>query len=311
MADIPIEKVAEMSRKCGWKGARCRAALEASGEDVDQTLLKLIETGQIKLLELNPDRTPAALLSEAKAQEVMRKMQKLLKKSGVKMGEKELKEMMEQIRADPDGAEVAMANQEANRQREQAKRSKKKWATQLEMPPFGKLKFDAGAWEGKMVLKTWAAFGCTVTGPADKGVPLSVAPPGDGDEAVPPAAEQVAALEDLQKHEEAVTAAVLEGIFQQYPAMRDANASWSQKRGVHLPEIKKPAEMKDLICLLSVHVLNVAKDGVAYVGFGFSCEWDDEHGLGVLMHGKRVIEVGIADASFEEWPAEQDGGEKV
>jgi hypothetical protein len=61
-----------------------------------------------------------------------------------------------------------------------------------------------------------------------------------------------------------------------------------------------------LIGLSSVHVLSVAKDGIAYIGFEFGCTWDGEHGLGVMTHRDRVIEVGGADTSFLAWIAEQD-----
>jgi len=36
----------------------------------------------------------------------------------------------------------------------------------------------------------------------------------------------------------------------------------------------------------------VEKDGIPYVGFEFGCTWDEEHGLGVLMHGTRTVEIG-------------------
>jgi hypothetical protein len=43
-----------------------------------------------------------------------------------------------------------------------------------------------------------------------------------------------------------------------------------------------------------------------YVGFEFGCTWDDEHGLGVLMHGERVVDVGGAETAFLLWIAERD-----
>jgi hypothetical protein len=57
-----------------------------------------------------------------------------------------------------------------------------------------------------------------------------------------------------------------------------------------------------------VHVLQLLKDGVPYVGFEFGCRWDEEHGLGVLLHGTRVVEIGDAQTSFTLWIASEDGG---
>jgi hypothetical protein len=55
----------------------------------------------------------------------------------------------------------------------------------------------------------------------------------------------------------------------------------------------------------------VQKDGIPYAGFEFGCTWDDEHGLGVLMHGTRAVDIGGADTAFLLWIAEQDGGVQV
>ena len=61
----------------------------------------------------------------------------------------------------------------------------------------------------------------------------------------------------------------------------------------------------------TMHILNVAKEGVAYLGLEFGCEWDQEHGLGVLPHRDRVLEVCQADTSFNEAKAISDGGTKL
>lgn len=60
--------------------------------------------------------------------------------------------------------------------------------------------------------------------------------------------------------------------------------------------------------LHNVHVLQLQKDGIPYVGYEFGCTWDEGHGLGVLMYGTRVVEVGDAQTSFTRWIAGQDGG---
>ncbi len=51
--------------------------------------------------------------------------------------------------------------------------------------------------------------------------------------------------------------------------------------------------------LNQIHILSYAKDGVAYIGFEFGCNWDEEHGFGILMHKERIVEIGSAHLSFE------------
>jgi hypothetical protein len=64
--------------------------------------------------------------------------------------------------------------------------------------------------------------------------------------------------------------------------------------------------MRSLVGLSTVHVLPVARDGVAYLGFEFGCVWDTEHGAGVMTHLDRVVATGQAAVSLTERIAEQD-----
>ena len=72
------------------------------------------------------------------------------------------------------------------------------------------------------------------------------------------------------------------------------------------PEVSNPEELKNLIGLSSIHLLNVKKDKTAYVGYELGCEWDDEHGLGVMTYKDRIIKIGGADYSILSWIAEDD-----
>ena len=73
-----------------------------------------------------------------------------------------------------------------------------------------------------------------------------------------------------------------------------------------MPDVENIEQFKDLIGLSQIHLLNVSKDNVAYVGYEFGCNWDDEHGLGFMTHKDRIIDFGGADTSFMAWVAEED-----
>jgi hypothetical protein len=49
--------------------------------------------------------------------------------------------------------------------------------------------------------------------------------------------------------------------------------------------------MRELLQLGSVIVHRREKDTFAYMTFGFECSWDDEHGMCVLMHKNRIVEI--------------------
>ena len=70
--------------------------------------------------------------------------------------------------------------------------------------------------------------------------------------------------------------------------------------------VKSQDDFRNLIGLHSVNVHPLQKDGMPYIGFELGCTWDPEHGLGVLMHGNRVVEIGGADTAILLWIAEKD-----
>lgn len=73
-----------------------------------------------------------------------------------------------------------------------------------------------------------------------------------------------------------------------------------------MPDVEHVSQFNNLIGLSTVHILNVSKENTAYVGYQFGCTWDDEHGLGIMTHKNRVIQIGGADSSFLTWIAKKD-----
>jgi len=73
-----------------------------------------------------------------------------------------------------------------------------------------------------------------------------------------------------------------------------------------MPALTATEELALLIDLRHVHIHPWSKDGIGYVGLQFGCTWDQEHGLGLMMHLDRVVEIGGADVSFAWSPAEAD-----
>jgi hypothetical protein len=69
-------------------------------------------------------------------------------------------------------------------------------------------------------------------------------------------------------------------------------------------------DLHDHVELLSAHVQADPEDKVAYVGYQLACDWEEEHGLGVLLQGDRVVEVGHADTAFLGWNADRDRAER-
>jgi hypothetical protein len=128
-----------------------------------------------------------------------------------------------------------------------------------------------------------------------------------GDEAMDDptvSAEQVKAYQYLVEHQYTIRDNILRALFNEYKRLQPIYGY--EKGDPLMPDVTNVTQFKTLIGLSIVHLLNMSRDGVAYVGFEFGCTWDDEHGVGIMTHKNRVIEIGGADASFTAWMAEKD-----
>ena len=129
---------------------------------------------------------------------------------------------------------------------------------------------------------------------------------------IEPTEEQVGAYEFVKSNDAPLSKTVLKAIFDDYARIRKGFRSedW-EGLGTNVTQVNQAEEMKKLIGLMSVHVLNLEKDGRAYVAFEFESSWDHEHGFEVVTHGMRVVEIGPAGARLDEQLAVSDGGRRV
>lgn len=152
-----------------------------------------------------------------------------------------------------------------------------------EAPPFPPLVWDNG-WEGEAFL---SAYGTT---------PVSVTAE---DPSQTPTAAQARAFTRLVEQNEELDEAVMRAVLDEYPRFRERYHEYDPENADRVaPPLASVDGLERLIDLGTVHVLDVETEGEAYVGFQFSCTWDSEHGLGVMTHAGRVLEVGEADTAF-------------
>jgi len=190
----------------------------------------------------------------------------------------------------------------------------------LEGAPFGRLTWDGDDWTGRVVLPGWAEFQ-TRLGPYAH---LRSDKPSDGtadlyvftDGEQPPSPAQARAFVHLTQNEPAVTRAVQEAILAEYPRLRTVYGRLQPVAGSPeiMPHVRSIGDLRPVIGLATVHILEEERDGIAYVGFEFGCSWDVEHGLGVMTHAGRVVEIGQADLSFQPPDADDeeiDGGARA
>lgn len=192
----------------------------------------------------------------------------------------------------------------------------KKQPLRLDLSPFPRLTWDSYFWTGQLTLKTWAKFQprrgvddeakSAWLGPIHVAVPDATYPPH-------PTPEQCAACQHLFDNERAIRKNVLAEILANYPQWREEYREdydlTRRELARSLPTIRSATALCGVVELSHIHVLKESLVGVAYLGFEFRCEWEREHGLGVMTHQGRIVSVGHAAESFMGWIAERDAAE--
>ncbi|HVC92087.1 MAG TPA: ankyrin repeat domain-containing protein [Pirellulales bacterium] len=162
---------------------------------------------------------------------------------------------------------------------------------------FGKLKFDPDddSWAGKRRFPEFLPFRETPhRGKAPTTFELFV---GAKDEE-PPSPAQVLAFQFFVEREKNVCGTIIDAVFRWYVRRRKQDREWFEEQDC--PEIDKADWLRDLMTFQALRVRRDEFEGTALTGFSFACKWDEEHGLGVLVHRGTVLDVGQADVAFHD-----------
>jgi hypothetical protein len=173
---------------------------------------------------------------------------------------------------------------------------------------------DQFFWTATAQLPSWAGYqtrngpygSISSDSPSDGSVTIICEP--EGAERSPLTEREHAYVQWLLDHEAEVACAVLEGLLAEYPRLQQTYGYEGAEREEYMPDVSSTEDFRRMIGLHNVHVHSLLKEGIPYLGFEFGCIWDGEHGLGVLMHGSRVVEVGDAATAFTLWIAKRDAG---
>lgn len=109
---------------------------------------------------------------------------------------------------------------------------------------------------------------------------------------------QKQALEYFNNNQSKVLNALCLGLINHYPRLMEMYNINELDEEFGFPELRTIDDVKKIIGLDNLHILSDKKDDLSYVGFECGCPWDIEHGLGIIMHRDRVIDVGGADIAF-------------
>ncbi|MFV0290280.1 MAG: DUF6985 domain-containing protein [Mangrovibacterium sp.] len=105
-------------------------------------------------------------------------------------------------------------------------------------------------------------------------------------------------LKTLVTNQREVLDSMLNALLIKYPKMQEEFDYPINEKKEIMPEITSIEGFSELLSPTTIYIHSKYKDDLPYIGYLFSCTWDSEHGLGILMHNNEVIEIGEGSIAF-------------
>lgn len=119
----------------------------------------------------------------------------------------------------------------------------------------------------------------------------------DGEETERHSKQHKNGLAYLQENQEEILQNFLGELLKEYPNIQEKFADFytDEEKAEFMPEIKDISGFSLLLSPVNMFVSSQYLNDLPYYSIGFSCSWEREHGLGVIMHQNRVVK--LCDAS--------------
>jgi len=168
--------------------------------------------------------------------------------------------------------------------------------------PFPKsLRYDESFdwWRGTIKLPKFRDVKITAPGRKSTSKRIELRVELDDDE---PTEAQAAAYTYLLDHQSKVLDACLRGLAKTAKRMRPIleEGGWFTPKQLDkvLPKSPTAKALRTLVRLYDVCVTNRIKKGVAHIEYSFSCAWDEEHGLLVVLHRDQLVFSGLTGSGW-------------
>lgn len=181
------------------------------------------------------------------------------------------------------------------------------------LPTFPQFILDDFFWVTSAKLPAWSGYqirggpygSLSDRGRSDGTVQILFAP--EGRDQSPLSDHEIGLIKWVIDNQANVHDAMLEKLFEEYPAMREEALDWFDEEEAEkvLPKVSAPAQLKDIVGISSINVHQVEQDGKPFIGVELGCTWEEEHGVGILLHGERALEIGGADTAILLWKAKK------
>ncbi|OCA70796.1 hypothetical protein BBI01_12710 [Chryseobacterium artocarpi] len=121
-----------------------------------------------------------------------------------------------------------------------------------------------------------------------------------------PTQEQHNGFDYLQINQKMILENILSELLKKYTELQKIYNYPEEDKVDFMPDLNNIQGFANLLSPNGFYITSVIKNNHPYIGISFSCSWDGEHGLGIMTHKNKVIEIGEADVAFSSWAAEDD-----
>lgn len=112
------------------------------------------------------------------------------------------------------------------------------------------------------------------------------------------------ALSWLSENERSVSQSAVRGLLELVEVLL-------QEYGIadeELESVESADDLRSLVDLTLVRVFPHSKGSHPYFGLQFECNWDPEHGCGLMLCGNTVVDMGTSDSAQSFGAISEDGG---
>jgi len=113
-----------------------------------------------------------------------------------------------------------------------------------------------------------------------------------------PTDKQKQAWVDFENNRRIIYQTLLDSVFVYYLKMRPRYVAAGEEWAKCMPEIRSAEKLKEMIRLHTIYISSDHKEEDVLIGLLFSCDWDSEHGLGVVVRSLEIDKVGGADCAL-------------
>jgi len=123
-----------------------------------------------------------------------------------------------------------------------------------------------------------------------------------------PNESQINAIHFITENAELINSSLRSSLPAYYEEAKSQFGILDSDENPYFPNVKSMGDFREHFAIRRVYILVAEKEAHAYYGLGANCSWDEEHGLGFIMHKDRIVCIGQADILYRSLEPYKDNG---